>query len=255
MKITFLGTGTSQGVPIITCRCPVCTSTDAHDNRLRCSIHIATDDGQSLVVDTGPDFRQQMLRTQIQKLDAVLLTHQHKDHTAGMDDIRAFYFVQQMQDIPIYARNSVIEQLKQEFAYIFAKKKYPGVPSVAINYIENKPFKIKNTEIIPIEILHYKLPVFGFRIGDFTYLTDVNYIPQESFEKITGTKILVLGVLQKEDHISHFNLAEGLEVVRKIKPKQAYFTHISHKMGLHREVNRELSDNVALAYDGLCLEM
>jgi len=252
LKITFLGTGTSQGVPVIGCECPVCQSVDFQDNRLRSSIHIAVD-GQSLVVDTGPDFRLQMLSNRIKKLDAVLFTHEHKDHTAGMDDIRSFNFLQKT-DIPVYAHKRVFDQLKQEFAYVFAKSKYPGVPKVQIRLIENEVFHVQQTSVTPVEVLHYKLPVFGFRIKDFTYITDANYIASEEKEKIKGSKVLVLNALQKKSHISHFTLEEALELIDELKPERAYLTHISHKLGLHREVSKELPDHVQLAYDGLMVK-
>lgn len=253
MKITFLGTGTSQGVPVIGCECPVCQSIDFQDNRLRSSIHIAVD-GQSLVVDTGPDFRQQMLSNRIKKLHAVLFTHEHKDHTAGMDDIRSFNFLQKT-DMPVYAHKRVFDQLKQEFAYVFAESKYPGVPKVQMHLIDNETFHVQQTPVIPIEVLHYKLPVFGFRIKDFTYITDANYIASEEKEKIKGSKVLVLNALQKKSHISHFTLEEALKLIEELKPERAYLTHISHKLGLHREVSKELPDHVQLAYDGLSVKV
>lgn len=255
MKITVLGSGTSQGVPVIACDCEVCRSIDFRDNRLRPAIHIEVD-GTSIVIDTGPDFRQQMLRANIKRVDAVLYTHQHKDHTAGMDDLRSFNF-RQKEDIPIYGRQSVIDQLKKEFEYIFVdpNQKYPGVLNVEVSIIENKPFYIQDVEIIPIDVLHYRLPVFGFRIKDFTYITDVSEIPEEEMKKVAGTKVLILDALQKEDHISHFTLSQAIEVAQKIQPEQTYFTHISHKMGLHAEVEAELPENIFLSYDGLVIEM
>ncbi|OJJ21045.1 MBL fold metallo-hydrolase [marine bacterium AO1-C] len=254
MIVTVLGSGTSQGVPVIACDCEVCRSLDYRDQRLRAAIHIEVD-GKSIVVDTGPDFRQQMLRERITSLDAVIFTHQHKDHTAGMDDLRSFSF-KQKKDIPLYARASVMNQLKQEFAYIFVDKelKYPGVLSVEENIIENKPFNLQGIDITPIEVLHHKLPVFGFRINNFTYITDTNYISEEELEKVKGTEFLILDALHREEHISHFNLDQALEVIDVIKPKQAYLTHISHRMGLHAEVEAELPPNVQLAYDGLKIE-
>ena len=254
MKVTVLGSGTSQGVPVIACDCEVCLSLDFRDQRMRPSIHIEVD-GLSLVIDTGPDFRQQMLRNNIRRIDAVIYTHQHKDHTAGMDDLRAYNFRQKM-DIPIYARESVLNQLKREFEYIFVDKsmKYPGVLSVVDHVIDNEVFAIQGLEILPIDVLHYKLPVFGFRIKDFTYITDVSHIPEQEFEKIKGTRYLILDALQKDDHISHFTLSQAIEVAEKIQPEKAYFTHISHKMGLHAEVEEELPENIHLAYDGLVLE-
>lgn len=254
MKVTVLGSGTSQGVPVIACTCEVCRSVDFRDKRLRPSIHIEVD-GLSLVVDTGPDFRQQMLRERITRIDAVLFTHQHKDHTAGFDDLRSFNFVQKI-DIPIYARKPVMDQLRQEFAYIFVDKamKYPGVLSVEPHHIENKLFQVKGLDILPINVLHHRLPVFGFRIKDFTYITDVNHIPEEEFKKIEGTRILILDALQKTDHISHFTLDQAIEVCQRVQPEKAYFTHISHRMGLHNEVEKELPENIHLSYDGLVIE-
>ena len=252
MIITFLGTGTSQGVPVIGCSCAVCQSLDFRDQRLRTSIHIAVQ-GQSFVVDTGPDFRMQMLREGIKKLDAVLFTHEHKDHTAGLDDIRPFNFYQQA-DIPIFGRLAVLEQLQREYAYIFNEKRYPGVPQVDCVEIDHNPFQINGIGITPIPVLHYKLPVLGFRIGDFSYITDANHIPEESFALLEGTEILVLNALQKEAHISHFTLDQAIEQALRIGAKKTYFTHISHRLGLHNEVEKELPEGIFLAYDGLKLD-
>jgi phosphoribosyl 1,2-cyclic phosphate phosphodiesterase len=248
LKLTFLGTGTSQGVPVIACDCEVCQSVDFHDKRLRSSVHIEVD-GLSLVIDTGPDFRQQMLRERIKRLDAVIFTHEHKDHTAGLDDIRSFNFLQQM-DMPVYASTEVITQLKREFSYIFADHKYPGVPLVDVKLLDGKPFTIDQTTITPINVMHFKLPVFGFRIGDFTYITDANYISEEEKEKIKGSKVLVLNALQKTPHISHFTLDEAISLAQELKADQTYFTHISHKLGTHRDVSAQLPENIYLAYDG-----
>ncbi|MEO1053534.1 MAG: MBL fold metallo-hydrolase [Bacteroidota bacterium] len=253
MIVTFLGTGTSQGVPVIGCECPVCTSLDFRDKRLRSSIHISVG-GTSLVVDTGPDFRQQMLRERITKLDAVLFTHEHKDHTAGLDDIRSFNF-RQKKDMPIYGREHVIQQLKREFAYAFQEVKYPGVPSFEVKLINGSDFQVDGVTITPIDVLHYKLPVYGFRIDDFTYITDANYISEEEKDKIRGSKVLVLNALQYEKHISHYNVEEALAVVEELAPQKAYFTHISHKLGKHSEVEKRLPDNVFLAHDGLKIDM
>lgn len=249
VNVTFLGTGTSQGVPVILCKCEVCCSLDSRDKRLRSSIQIEVDK-KSFVIDSGPDFRQQMLRERVQRIDALLFTHAHKDHTGGMDDIRAFNFEQQ-EDIPIYGHQRVIEQLKQEFAYVFATKKYPGVPKVNPYVIDNQPFTIKGIEFIPIEVLHHKLPVFGFRVEDFTYITDANFISEKELEKIKGTDTLVINALRKETHLSHFNLEEALEIIEKVKPRKAYLIHLSHYMGTHRKVSLELPENVKIAYDGL----
>lgn len=253
MKVTFLGTGTSQGVPVIGCSCKVCRSVDFRDKRLRTSIHIQFFD-KSLVVDTGPDFRQQMIREGIQRLDAILFTHEHKDHTAGLDDIRPFNF-RQKRDMPVYGRQQVIDQLKMEYAYAFSEKKYPGVPQILTHTITNQPFSIDDIHIEPIEVFHYRLPVFGFRINNFTYITDASYISPEEKEKMKGTEVLVLNALQREDHISHFTLDEALEIIREIKPRKAYLLHISHKLGLHDEITKELPEGVELAYDGLKIEL
>jgi phosphoribosyl 1,2-cyclic phosphate phosphodiesterase len=210
--------------------------------------------GTSIVVDTGPDFRQQMLTNRIKRLDAILFTHEHKDHTAGMDDIRSFNFIQQM-DMPVYARQQVIDQLKREFAYVFAENKYPGIPQVAIHLIENKPFEINGLSIIPIEVLHHTMPVFGFRFGDFTYITDANKIDATEKEKIKGSEVLVLNALQRLPHISHFTLDEALVLIKELQPQHAYLTHISHKLGRHRDVRAELPPNVHLAWDGQVIEI
>jgi len=249
LKITFLGTGTSQGVPVIGCDCKVCKSLDFRDKRFRSSIHLEAN-GVSLVVDTGPDFRMQMLRAGIKKLDAVIYTHEHKDHTAGLDDIRPFNFVQQM-DLPIFGRRQVLDQIQREFSYIFSAKKYPGVPQVDAIEITENPFQVNGLSVIPIPVLHYKLPVLGFRFGDLSYVTDANFIPEESFKLMEGTEILVLNALQKEPHISHFTLDEAVEMAQKIGAKQTYFTHISHRLGIHEQIDRELPEGIALGYDGL----
>lgn len=253
MTVTFLGTGTSQGVPVIGCSCKVCSSLDYRDKRLRTSIHVAVD-GQSLVIDTGPDFRQQMLREKISSLDAIIFTHEHKDHTAGLDDIRPFNF-RQKKDMPIFARQQVIDQLKKEYAYAFGEKKYPGVPQIVTHVIGNEPFRIEDTVVEPVEVFHYKLPVFGFRIQNFTYITDASFISPEEKEKIRKSDVLVLNSLQKEEHISHFTLSEALEVIRELQPKKAYLTHLSHKIGLHKDVSDELPEGVELAYDGLKIKL
>lgn len=249
MKITFLGTGTSQGVPVIGCDCRVCRSLDFRDKRLRTSAHLQIG-SKSLVIDTGPDFRQQMLRERIYQLHGVLYTHEHKDHTAGLDDIRPFNFSQEA-DMPIYGQSSVLNQIKSEFSYIFADQRYPGVPMVKTVPIENKEFEVEGIPILPIRVMHHKLPVFGYRIHNFTYITDANYISDEELEKVAGTEVLVLNALQNTRHISHFNLEQALEMVERIQPKKAYFTHMSHRLGLHREVESKLPDNIRLAYDGL----
>ncbi len=252
MQVTFLGTGTSQGVPVIGCQCHVCQSVDVHDKRLRSSVQIIADDVH-LVIDTGPDFRQQILRSGLHRLDALLFTHGHKDHTAGFDDIRAFNFIQQ-KDMDVYLDERVEQIIKKDYDYIFATYKYPGIPKAKLHIIDNKPFSVKGLQIIPILVYHYRLPVFGFRIKDFTYITDCNHIPDEEMEKIMGSKVVVLNALRKEKHISHFNLEEALEMMEKIKPEQGYITHISHQLGTHDEINRILPPNIKLAHDELVLQ-
>jgi phosphoribosyl 1,2-cyclic phosphate phosphodiesterase len=255
VTITFLGTGTSSGVPMIGCDCPVCRSLDPRDQRLRVSVHLAVA-GRSLVIDTGPDFRQQMLRARITRLDAVLFTHEHKDHTAGLDDIRAFNFRQQ-QEIPVFAEPRVIRQLRQEFAYIFAEQKYPGVPQVSLHPIasDTEPFDVLGLSVQPIRALHYRLPVLGFRIGGFVYLTDANYLAPETLDLLRGADTIVLNALRKEPHISHFTLAQAVEILEELRPRRAYLTHISHQLGRHREVEAELPPWIRLAYDGLKIEV
>lgn len=252
-KVTFLGTGTSQGIPVIACHCEVCTSNDTRDQRTRTSIMI-TSDQTNLVIDTGPDFRQQMLRENVMNLDGVVFTHEHKDHIAGMDDIRAFNFIQK-KDMDIYATAEVQNALHREFHYVFATKKYPGVPLVQLHSIDNDPFLVGNIELTPINVLHYMMPVKGYRVNDFSYITDAKTIPEDEFEKLKGTKILVINALRKTTHISHFNLKEALQIIERIKPDKAYLIHLSHLMGTHRELEKELPENVEIAIDGLTIEI
>lgn len=251
MKITFLGTGTSQGVPVIACDCNVCLSADPLDKRLRTSVLLETDEN-TLIIDAGPDFRQQMLREHITKLDAILLTHEHKDHIAGLDDVRAFNYKSQ-DAIDIYSEERVQKVIKKEFSYVFSEYQYPGIPKMRLNPIPEHNFNIKNIPIIPVRVFHYRLPVYGFRIGNFAYITDANYIPEESKELLYGVKYLVINALRKEKHISHFSLREAIDFIREISPKKAFITHISHQMGLHVEVSKELPPEIMLAYDGLSL--
>ncbi|MDD3877778.1 MAG: MBL fold metallo-hydrolase [Bacteroidales bacterium] len=249
MKVVFLGTGTSMGVPVICCKCPVCLSEDKKDKRLRTSVYVETDD-VALIIDAGPDFRHQMLRENISAPDAVLITHAHKDHVAGLDDVRAFnYFMK--KPMPVYARKADLDVIKNDFFYAFSDYKYPGIPEFELNEIKNESFKINNTTISPIEVLHCKMTVFGFRIDDFTYITDANYISDKELEKIIGSKVIVLNALRRKNHLSHFTLEQAIELLNRIKPERAYLTHISHQMGKHKDVEKELPAFIKLAYDGL----
>lgn len=253
MKITFLGTGTSQGVPVIACRCQVCNSADFRDKRLRSSILIEKGT-TAVVIDSGPDFRQQMLRAEVNHIDGLLFTHEHKDHIAGMDDIRAYNYVHH-EKVNIYANLQVQEALHREFPYVFADFKYPGVPEINMHTIDESAFSIGEIEFLPVPVLHYRLPVLGFRIGDFTYITDANHITEQSMSLIRGSKIIVINALRREPHVSHFTLDEALEVIGKLGPEKAYLTHISHQLGMHDDVNAELPAHVQCAYDGLVIEI
>ena len=251
MEITFLGTGTSQGVPVIGCSCAVCRSVDYRDQRLRVSVHLQVQ-GRSIIIDSGPDFRQQVLREHIHHLDALVFTHEHKDHTAGLDDIRAYNFRQQ-HDMPVHAEPRVLEQLKREYEYIFAEHKYPGIPQVALHPIlsETEPFPVEGVLFEPIRALHYKLPVLGFRVENFTYVTDANHLGPDALEQMRGSEVIVLNALRHEKHISHFTLQEAVDILEDLAPRRAYLTHISHQLGRHREVEAQLPDFIRLAYDGL----
>ncbi|MDG2208511.1 MAG: MBL fold metallo-hydrolase [Flavobacteriales bacterium] len=249
VEMTFLGTGTSQGVPVITCSCPVCTSANPRDQRLRSAVLMKTA-GQSVVIDSGPDFRQQMLREGVNHLDALVLTHEHKDHIAGMDDIRAFNF-RSKKDVPVYASERVQEALKREFHYVFSENTYPGTPKVALHTIEEDPFQIGDDLWWPLPVKHHKLPVLGFRLGDVAYITDANSIEPLAFERLKGLDILVLNALRRESHLSHFTLDEAISLAHRIGARKTYFTHISHQLGCHAEVQEELPHGIELAYDGL----
>lgn len=250
MKLTFLGTGTSQGIPVIGCRCEVCTSENPKDNRLRTSAMVEVDN-KILVFDTGPDFRQQMLRANPTHLNAILYTHEHKDHVAGMDDIRPFNY-QSGKPMDIYASKQVITALKREYHYVFNHHKYPGVPEVKIHQISgDEDFFIDGVKIQPIKLLHYKLPVLGFRINKMAYITDASYIGEDEKEKLKDLDVLVLNALRRQKHISHFNLEEAIALSQELKPQRTYFTHISHLMGKHGDVSEELPHNIFIAYDGL----
>lgn len=254
MNITFLGTGTSTGVPVLTCKCEVCKSLDFRDKRLRVSILIQHD-GKNIIIDSGPDFRQQALRENLQSLEALVFTHEHKDHTGGLDDVRPFNYLSGIKNCPIYAHPRVLEQLKMEYFYAFSEKPYPGVPIITCNEIDIEPFEIAGLTFNPIRVLHHKLPVLGFRIGDFTYITDANYISEGELSKVIGSKVLVLNALQREPHISHFSLKQAIGLSEKVGAEKTYFTHISHKLGLHREVEKDLPANISLAYDGLSFSL
>ena len=249
MKITFLGTGTSQGVPVIACECNTCLSEDHRDKRLRTSLILETDK-TVLLFDAGPDFRQQMLREHVSKLDAIILTHEHKDHISGLDDVRAFNHKSQ-DAIDIYSEERVQKAIKKEYSYVFSEFQYPGIPMMRLNTITDDTFTVKGIEILPVRVFHYRLPVYGFRAGNFAYITDANYIPEVSKEKLFGVKYLVVNALRKEKHISHFSLREAVDFIREISPKKAFITHISHQMGCHSDVSKELPQGIVLAYDGL----
>jgi len=253
VRVVFLGTGTSQGVPVIACPCKVCSSDNPHDKRLRSSILIG--DGETVVViDSGPDFRQQMLLNGVKRLSALVFTHDHKDHIAGMDDIRAFNFVNRSA-VDVFASVEVQESLKREFPYVFEDLKYPGVPEINMHTIYEESFSIGGLDFLPLPVLHYRLPVNGYRVGDFSYITDANHIPDETMRKLSGTRVLVINALRHEKHISHFNLEEALAIIEKVNPEQAYLTHISHQLGRQMEIDSMLPTNVKCSFDGLELSI
>ena len=252
MKITILGSGTSVGVPQIGCTCKVCTSSDPRDKRLRCSAMIEIGD-RKIVIDAGPDFRYQMLRAGVKDVRALLLTHEHKDHIGGLDDIRAFNWVKQGK-VDVYSNRRTVEAVKRDYAYAFEEVRYPGVPDMDLHVVGEDPFYIDEVEVVPLTVMHYKLPVTAFRIGGFAYITDANYIPEEGMRKLEGVECLVIDALRRERHLSHFSLEEALEVIRRLGVKRAFLTHVGHQMGLTREVERTLPANVRLAYDGLTFE-
>ena len=253
MHIEFLGTGTSQGVPVVACECAVCRSIDPKDKRLRSSLLIKIN-GLKLVIDAGPDFRQQMLKSRLRQLNAILLTHEHTDHLFGLDDIRSFNWVQG-HPTDIYAETRVQQAIKRVFNYVFARYQYPGIPQMNLHLVENHPFEIQGVSVIPVRGMHNKLPVFGYRIGKMAYMTDVNFIEEDEKKKLEDLDILIVNALRKEKHISHYNLEEALQLIGDVKPRKAYLTHISHLMGFHKEVQTELPENVFLAYDGLKLKL
>ena len=253
MKITFLGTGPSLGTPIIGCNCEVCTSSDPRDSRLRSSVMIDID-GKRIIIDAGPDFREQMLRyNNGEKLDAIILTHAHRDHIAGLDDVRPFNFIQKKSTV-VYAERNVLDAVKSRFFYSFDDNDNFGVPKFELKEISVKPFFIDDTKIIPIRIFH-SMEMLAFRIKDFTYITDAKYISDTEIEKIKGSKVLVVNALRKREHVSHFNIAEALELIEKIKPQQAFLTHMAHKVGKYVDLEKSLPKNVKPAYDGLVISL
>ena len=255
LKIIFLGTGTSQGVPLIGCHCEVCSSNNQKDKRLRTSCLIETKSGTRIAIDCGPDFRQQMLNYNVDRLDGILITHSHHDHVSGLDDVRSYNYLQK-EAMPIYGNNIALKEIKKVFSYAFADTKYPGLPTFDLCDIDkSETFKIKDLEITPIEVMHYHLPIFAYRIGNFAYITDAKKISKEEEKKLEGVEYLVVNALRKQEHFSHFTLAEALDLIKRINPKQAYLTHISHYLGLHNEVEKELPPNISLAYDGLTIEV
>lgn len=253
IKITFLGTGTSSGVPMIGCDCAVCTSSNKKDKRLRSSIMVETAD-TTIVVDTTPDFRYQMLRLGVKKVDAIIFTHPHKDHMAGLDDIRAFNYISR-KPMDVYCNYLTEEALRRDFYYAFSDTKYPGVPEINLNTITDQPFFINELLIQPVLVWHMKMPVLGFRFGQFTYITDANFIEPAEKEKIKGSQVMVLNALRKEKHISHYNLEEAVALVQQLQVPEAYFTHISHQLGLHDVIESELPSGIHLSYDNLSIQL
>ncbi|MCR4658790.1 MAG: MBL fold metallo-hydrolase [Bacteroidales bacterium] len=254
MKLTFLGTGTSQGVPVIACRCSVCTSTDTRDRHLRTSALVETNCGENILIDIGPDFREQMLRQHVTHLEGILITHAHRDHVAGLDDIRAFNYVQQ-RNMDIYANAEALTTLRRDYHYIFEPHEFPGLPEANLHQVGDVPFAVGSQTVIPIKAMHKNLPVLGYRLGPLTYITDANHIDHAELDKIRGSEVLVINALRREHHFSHFCLAEALEVIKAVNPGQAYLTHVSHEMGLYAEVSALLPSNVAIATDGLEITM
>lgn len=253
MQLTFLGTGTSIGVPVIACNCPVCKSNDARDKRFRTSAMLRVNN-HNIIIDCGPDFRFQMLKQKVEDIDAVIFTHEHRDHIAGLDDIRAFNYVLN-KSVPIYGTRQVIKAIKTEFPYIFEEGRFFGIPQISVHEINSDKFNIGKIQVLPIMVMHNKLPVFGYRFGKLTYITDASFISDEEIEKVKGTKVLVINALRNSKHISHFSLEEALAFIEKIKPERAYITHISHFLGLHEDVEKKLPYNVHLAHDNLVIEV
>lgn len=249
-KATILGSGTSQGVPVIACSCHVCTSADKKDNRLRCSVLLETEDG-NFVIDSGPDFRQQMLRERVTSLKGILFTHEHKDHVAGLDDVRAFNF-KENRDMDVYCTPAVEVALRREFHYVFQENTYPGIPKLNLINFGSNPIRLgEHITVQPVRVWHYKMEVFGFRLGKFAYITDAKSVDEEEVEKLKGVEVLIVNCLRKEEHISHFNLEEALAFIEKVQPEKAFLTHISHMFGTHKEIQQMLPPNVDVAFDGM----
>lgn len=253
MKVIFLGTGTSTGVPVVACDCEVCKSYDKRDHRLRTSVMVKIND-HNFIIDCGPDFRYQMIREKVEDISAIIFTHGHRDHIAGLDDVRAFNYVLN-KTVDVYASEDVMNSIRREFPYIFTEKRFFGAPQLEFHIIDNQKFSINNIEVTPIEVLHHKLKVFGFRIGDFSYVTDASFISDEEKQKLKNSDILVINALRKSKHISHFSLDEAIDVINEVKPRKAYITHLSHFIGLHKKIEQNLPENIFLAYDGLTVEI
>ncbi len=250
MKITLLGTGTSQGIPVVGCDCSACISTDPRDNRLRSGVLVEIEDA-NILIDTGPDLRYQMLRNKVKRIDAILYTHEHNDHIIGLDDIRPFNFAQKI-DMPLYAMPRVADELENRFGYVFSENQYPGSPRAILHRIEStESFEISGHTVLPIQLMHGNLPILGYRFEDFTFITDASYINNENIQRIVGTKVLIINALQKKNHHSHFSLDQALDLIAQVQPSTAYITHLSHRMGTTSEWEQELPDNVFPAYDGL----
>ncbi|MBO7576241.1 MAG: MBL fold metallo-hydrolase [Bacteroidales bacterium] len=250
MRLTFLGTGTSQGVPVIACGCAVCQSQDKRDKHLRTSALVETDEGKNILIDIGPDFREQMLREKVSHLDSILITHAHRDHVGGLDDIRSFNYVQHCK-MEIFCNHEARTAIERDYHYIFAYHEFPGLPEANLHEVSgDEPFEAAGVEVIPVKAMHKDLPILGYRIGKLGYITDANHIEPRELDKLRGVDVLVINALRKTKHFSHFCLEEALEVIKEVEPSRAYITHVSHEMGLYAEVNRELPEGVQIACDG-----
>ena len=253
MRVRLLGTGTSQGIPIIGCNCPVCTSTDERDHRLRTSALVEVD-GLNILIDAGPDLRQQLLRCGVTRLDALLMTHEHKDHTGGIDDVRPINFLMKTP-LNIYGQPRVMKAIRNDYSYAFGPDQYPGVPQLVLNPLQPEPFEVKGVEVIPVKVRHMTLPIFGYRIRNFGYITDASFISETEKKKLRGVKVLVINALRREQHYSHFNLEQALAIIDEIKPERAYLTHVSHRLGKYVDVSQELPQNVFLGIDNQLIEV